>query len=69
MSKLRHTFLKYVERDGKQFAWTYKDEMMDLLDKLENYSAQYGMYSGPIDLVRELRSVVRRCDITKTEED
>jgi len=63
----RTDIMKYVERDGKQLAWTYTDEMMDLLDRLENYAAQYGMYSGPIDMVRELRSIVRRCDVIKKE--
>lgn len=61
----RTDIMKYIERDGMQIAWTYQDEMLDLLDKLENYEAQHGVYSAPRELVQELRGLVRRCDIIK----
>lgn len=65
--KWEEEIMCYVERDGKQIAWTYQDEMLDLLDKLENYEAQHGVYSAPRELVRELRGLVKRCDILHKE--
>ncbi len=42
--------------------WTYRDEINDLLDMLENYEAQHGMISGPSECVSRLRAIVRKLD-------
>ena len=63
----RTDVMKTINRYGREIVWTYQDEMLDLLDKLENYESQYGLYSGPREIVRELRSIVRRCDIILKE--
>ena len=55
----------YRELGGKMVEWTWQDELMDLLDKAENYAGQYEHcnYSAMRELVRDIRRIVKKCDI------
>ncbi len=61
----RTDLMGYTVIDGKEYKWTYQDELMNLLDMAENYAAQYefGNYSAMRELVRDVRRIIKRCDV------
>ena len=49
----------YPQKKHRGFDWTYRDEVNDLLDILENYGFQY---PGPGEIVLKLKALVEKLD-------
>ena len=49
-----------VEGEETLIDWTYRDEVNDIFDMLENYLDSHQLYPAPGELVRELRGLISR---------